>query len=37
MLRGGGLDPLLIGGLVTLGVVLFVLSWLLLHRRMKQV
>jgi ABC-2 type transport system permease protein len=36
MLRGGGLSPILIGGLVTISIVAFLLSWLLLHRRMKQ-
>jgi ABC-2 type transport system permease protein len=37
MLRGGELNPILIGGLVTISIVVFLLSWLLLHRKMKQV
>jgi ABC-2 type transport system permease protein len=37
MLRGGDLDLVMMGGLLLLGIVLFVLSLLLLQRRMKQV
>jgi ABC-2 type transport system permease protein len=37
MLRGSGLDLIMIGGLVLIGVVLFFLSLILLQRRMKRV
>lgn len=37
MLRGGALDSLLIIGLLAIGVMAFLLSWLLLQHRMKQV
>jgi ABC-2 type transport system permease protein len=36
MLRGGTLEPYMIGGLVFLGVFAFLLSWVLLHRTMKN-
>lgn len=37
MLRGDNLNPIWIGGLVMIGVALFILSWILLRRRMSQV
>jgi ABC-2 type transport system permease protein len=36
MLRGTALPPLLVGGLALIGVVLFLISWLLLRRRMES-
>lgn len=36
MLRGNGIDPLLFTGLVCIGVVLFVITWLLMRRQMAR-
>jgi ABC-2 type transport system permease protein len=36
MFRASGLNPLIIGGLVGLGLLFFIISWLLLKRQMRQ-
>jgi ABC-2 type transport system permease protein len=36
MLRGGQVDQLLFGGLLVIGIILFIIAMLMLHRRLQQ-